>query len=602
MFDRQAILEDAALNPARGLPATMGERAAIDAEVFASTQMSMSAQAALFNHYSDYLNEVFDITGKRLPNPFNADPSMRPRMEQIVQDEIGKLRDEFPDLPVLTPEDIRAAVGRERAALFAEQADIHARTIDPLVSAAGFAAQMPVAVVDPPVLMSMFFGAPYASGILRGALIEAGIAAGVEIPIQAAVQLGRRQFGEEPSLGEAAMAVGAAGGGGFVLSSLIRGMGRGGAVVARGTRNLLQRVQGLPPSRRTSSVRSAEAYLGRMAEAEEMSPLPDTPAARAEHARRLSEAEMALRESRAADMPDRPAHTPRWDYLDRAAAAIEHAEEVIDQIEVVSELGRAAKAAARLREDERAAVELAGLSQADPEKLADLYKALRARPDKPETLMGFLTKTGGLKDQAGELKAIGITSRTRPGLLRKDGRTLDDATLAAWEAGFFPGKTQRPEINDLLEALRREAHGRPVVRLDDMEQAGRQADVDALNDALISAGIDARKLRQGDFAERARGLAEAVVARDAVAAVDQAKAARAAAEAEDVRTLAAADDADLIVEEQVRAAYRGREDEVVLFETAEGMERQSIREMFEEFDRNMDDFAALEICARGSGG
>ncbi len=65
-------------------------------------------------------------------------------------------------------------------------------------------------MTDPPVFASMFFGAPWATGILRAALIEAGAAGGGELLAQIGIQTSRTAFGEEPDIEEAATAVGVA--------------------------------------------------------------------------------------------------------------------------------------------------------------------------------------------------------------------------------------------------------------------------------------------------------------------------------------------------------------------------------------------------------
>ncbi len=119
-------------------------------------------------------------------------------------------------------------------------------------------------MADPPVLLSMFFGAPLATGLLRASLIEAGAAGAGEALAQVAIQSSRRQFGEELDIG---------------------------AEVRPGVRALLKRakqtgVQG-------SLAKAAARFLRRQVELEDASPLHDAPAARAEHAARMSEAQVA---------------------------------------------------------------------------------------------------------------------------------------------------------------------------------------------------------------------------------------------------------------------------------------------------------------------
>ncbi len=59
---------------------------------------------------------------------------------------------------------------------------------------------------------------------------------------------------------------------------------------------MLKRSRGAPG--RGSLAKTAERFLRRQVEIEDLSPLHDAPAARAEHAARMSEAQVALREGR----------------------------------------------------------------------------------------------------------------------------------------------------------------------------------------------------------------------------------------------------------------------------------------------------------------
>ncbi len=84
----------------------------------------------------------------------------------------------------------------------------------------------------------------------------------------------------------------------------------------------------------------------------------------------------------------------------------------------------------------------------------------------PLDMVGWLRSQGGLRDQGGELATIGLTNAARRGmdhvgqetrfgpLVDPEGMTLDDAAFAAWEAGYFPELSERPDINTFLDALR----------------------------------------------------------------------------------------------------------------------------------------------------
>jgi hypothetical protein len=84
----------------------------------------------------------------------------------------------------------------------------------------------------------------------------------------------------------------------------------------------------------------------------------------------------------------------------------------------------------------------------------------------PLDMVGWLRSQGGLRDQGGELSTIGLTNAARRGmdhvgqetrfgpLVDPEGMTLDDAAFAAWEAGYFPELSERPDINTFLDAMR----------------------------------------------------------------------------------------------------------------------------------------------------
>lgn len=606
MFDRATVLSGAALDPAIGPPATIGERAAIDSQVFAETAMSMSGNIAIERSYQRTIEDVENLTGRRLINPM-----IRLRIggsltlgaaEKRFTDELAALRAQNPDVPLTTPGGVREEIAAERAALRAEQADITRRSVDFPVSTAGVLATMGTAVLDPPILLSMALGAPAATGILRGALIESGIAAGVEVPVQTFVQLGRRQFGEEASLGEGLTAVAAAGAGGFLFSALVRSVGP----ALSGGRALLDRVRNIP--NKSSEVKTAEAFLNRVVEAEDATPFPDTPRGKAEHAERLSEAEVAVREGRVADLGETATPVRRdlkGGRLPRArdAAPDTAAPSAAAARDTAGDIGAAGRKAAldrlTLEDAARGAIEAVAPLADDAEALAGLQRQLRARPAPVESLLGFLSRNG-IRDQSGELRQLGITSRTRPGLLRREGQPLDEATLDAFEAGFFPGHTERPTSNDLLDAIREELHGNRIVREDDLDRLAEREALELLDQGLVEAGIDVRRIKPADLGQRIREVQATI--RERQAGQEAARMARAGADSADVEErLALMAEEDTIAEADLRQRFAGREKQEIVLENDDGtVARMSVEDLFAGFAREADDLAALRVCAGGA--
>jgi len=83
----------------------------------------------------------------------------------------------------------------------------------------------------------------------------------------------------------------------------------------------------------------------------------------------------------------------------------------------------------------------------------------------PLDMVGFIRSQGGLRDEGGELSAMGMDNSARRGLefvgqetrfgplVNEEGLSLDDAALRAWEAGYFPELSDRPDIDTFLQAL-----------------------------------------------------------------------------------------------------------------------------------------------------
>lgn len=153
----------------------------------------------------------------------------------------------------------------------------------------------------------------------------------------------------------------------------------------------------------------------------------------------------------------------------------------------------------------------------------------------PRTLGAFLASRGGLKPHA-ELDHMGLRSHFVPGhgrLVRKSGMDLDTAREAAVQAGFLPdapyaGGNATSRVNDLLDALDKEARGSRQARIgDEAEQHDRDRRRDpaeeheqarqAIIDAMADAGLPERELNR-----RALDRAAALVVRGDVFNLDDA--------------------------------------------------------------------------------
>jgi hypothetical protein len=108
-------------------------------------------------------------------------------------------------------------------------------------------------------------------------------------------------------------------------------------------------------------------------------------------------------------------------------------------------------------------------------------------PREPLRLAEFLRQQGGVQNEGGELGQMLDRVQNRPGLINKDGLSLDAAAERAWEDGYLPG-LDRPDINTLLDHLESDLKGHPVYSAKDEAAAGafhdaldRNAEIDRLS-------------------------------------------------------------------------------------------------------------------------
>lgn len=125
-------------------------------------------------------------------------------------------------------------------------------------------------------------------------------------------------------------------------------------------------------------------------------------------------------------------------------------------------------------------------------------------PREPMRLLDFIKKSGGIKDDRGDIATIiGGDSKAARSLFRKTGQSLDEITRAAWDAGYFPESRERPGVEAMLEKIEQDYGGEPVYSEHDAEAVdafrgalSRNREIDELASRL---GIDTKGLGSKEF-------------------------------------------------------------------------------------------------------
>lgn len=135
---------------------------------------------------------------------------------------------------------------------------------------------------------------------------------------------------------------------------------------------------------------------------------------------------------------------------------------------------------------------------------------------KIKSLFQYIRDIGGINDYGGDLKSMGITNRTMPGMIRKTpdftrgffGDNLntpqasgaDNVIRKLIEEGYFAewgGEDMaEPTIRDLYDLMRREAHGEKIYSSKDIEKVQIKETAQNLLNELEQLGIDFDKIQE----------------------------------------------------------------------------------------------------------
>lgn len=159
--------------------------------------------------------------------------------------------------------------------------------------------------------------------------------------------------------------------------------------------------------------------------------------------------------------------------------------------------------------------------RADPQ-MADDVAALnagsrvRVNAGRGKSLMQFIADSGGIRDEGGEMAAIGADRWHRDGAWRRkifqpDGEPMEAMAQRALDAGYFPDRAAAVMNSadnmsvlgrdDILEAMRLEMAGRPrFAREASPDAAMRQERRGVLEERLMREGMDPRTVRPDEAA------------------------------------------------------------------------------------------------------
>lgn len=318
IFDYRNSLENAERNPFERLPAGFLE---VHSGVYKSEMqenLTMSESWNMDKKLAERRAKILEITGEDIGQPMDqafierliSERGWIPSPEEIPGSspytrKIADLAAAYPD-DIRTDAELEVEIKEDSRRIRAETAKIRENTtfVGTLGSLTGALAAV---VQDPPVLASMLFGASWASGVVRTALVEAGVGVASEIMVQPKVWQYKKKLDSPHSLGDAGMRIVAAGVGAGVLGGAIKGAVRG---VGRLRKPRLKGIDDLVEEARklkdpSDELQDAIDYLDDYADTLRESPFDvNDPVAAEAHMRATSQAIADVGEGRPPDVKD----------------------------------------------------------------------------------------------------------------------------------------------------------------------------------------------------------------------------------------------------------------------------------------------------------
>lgn len=124
-------------------------------------------------------------------------------------------------------------------------------------------------------------------------------------------------------------------------------------------------------------------------------------------------------------------------------------------------------------------------------------------PKEPLGLTDWVKQSGGIRDEGGDVRSVLGGAKYRPGLINKKGLSADELALRAWEQGYFPESSERPNARDFLNKLTEDIAGNKQYSHNDAEAATTYHNAVAHNnetDKLAAQyGIETKNKSRADF-------------------------------------------------------------------------------------------------------
>lgn len=408
--DTEQLLQELRRSPKSiGPPADNSEVFLAGRELMRLTERSFGVQFGIAEQHRMLAREMGAVAGREITSPFdgkNDPPGAKGARERFATDLEGffttarALNEKFGTIFPVDEAGVEEAF-RKRVGLAEEEfAAISPRAMGFAGKAALFAGLAePLILEDPLALASMFIGIGSARSVLSAALRTAAVSAVTEVPIQAAVQFGKREVGLGGSVEEGLRNIALVGAAGGLLGAAAKGVGKGlGRLGAR-----VREAERAGRIEVTPDIRRAAEFNDRLTDIMERNPFPAFARAERQFVRNFDEAFLALHERRIAKVPSSPDVPPQAEAFETTALpealrvlGEDLGEELAGPIELVGKLRAfaakdAARATFRLRNAFAAQEVLA-----EPGLGAALVRVQRAFPifEQRETLLRLVRKAG----------------------------------------------------------------------------------------------------------------------------------------------------------------------------------------------------------------